>query len=515
LPELAAAAQGGGLMTLLPELDGVVRRVPLVINVAGKLYPALSVEMLRVGQGESTYVLRTNPYGIEQLIVGAFVVPTDSRGQVWVRYAPRRTPIYLPARAALDGSVRPEVLAGRLVLVGTSAAGLQDIRATPLDAALPGVEVHAQLIETILGQTFLSRPDYLPAMEFWLLIALGLGMIVVVPIAGARWGAVAAAAIATILGGGAAYVFAVQAFMLDVTLVLLTVGALYGVLAYAGFRGEEAARRQIRSAFARYLSPAYVEQLVASPSPPQLGGETRNITLLFCDIRGFTTLSEGFRDDPQGLTRLINRFMTPMSSAIQGKGGTIDKYIGDCVMAFWNAPLPEPEHAARACAAALEMIAGLGRLNAELRAKFDGSHVEYREAKALAEAQGAARNPARAVQLFRAEAERGYANAQYNLAKACRDGEGVVQDQVDATRWFRAAAEQGHARAQERLGTRLLDGLGAPRDVIEGVAWLSLAVAQGLGSAVALQEKALAALPLPQREAAARRAQLLRPRLVR
>jgi adenylate cyclase len=207
--------------------------------------------------------------------------------------------------------------------------------------------------------------------------------------------------------------------------------------------------------------------------------------------------------------------MTPMSAAILDRSGTIDKYIGDCVMAFWNAPLPVPDHAARACAGAIDMVQRLRSLNATLRVEQGEIHADYQAAKALIEGDGAGRDAARAAALFRAEAERGYANAQYNLAKACRDGVGVPQDQREATRWFRAAAEQGHARSQERLGARLADGIGAVRDAIEGAAWLSLAAAQGLGSATVALERVLAGLDAPARNAVQRQARAIRPRLAR
>jgi adenylate cyclase len=190
-------------------------------------------------------------------------------------------------------------------------------------------------------------------------------MIVLVPLFGARSTLLVMIALAAAIAGSAAYAFAAHALLLDATVPLITAALLYTVLVYASYSREESQRRQIRSAFGQYLSPARVEQLVNDPSQMNLGGEHRNMTFLFSDIRGFTAISERYRDDPADLTELINRYMTPMTDTILANQGTIDKYIGDAIMAIWNAPADDPDHAANACAAALAFQRANVRLNAE------------------------------------------------------------------------------------------------------------------------------------------------------
>ncbi len=368
LPALDAAAAGVGMETIRPEFDGIVRRVPLVFSIRGALFPALAFDMLRVLTGESVAV-RTGDLGIEELLVGDNRIPTDAAGRVWVHFARHERGLYVSAKDVLAGAADPARIRGKLVLVGTSAAGLIDIKATPLDPALPGVEVHAQLLETILGGSYISRPSWADGAELIFIAAIGLLMIVLVPLTGARWTLLVLGLAAAGVVLGAVFLYVRHAVMLDGSFALVTAAVLYTYLVYANYRREENERRLIRSAFAQYLSPALVEQLAADPTKLKLGGEHRTMTFLFCDIRNFTAISERYKDDPQSLTRLINRYMTPMTDTILAQRGTIDKYIGDCIMAFWNAPLPDPDHARNACLGALGMMRALEKLNAALAAE--------------------------------------------------------------------------------------------------------------------------------------------------
>jgi adenylate cyclase len=522
IQELAAAALGRGMLMQEPELDGIVRRVPLVLAVHGHIYPTLALEMLRVATGEDTFALKVQPNGIQSVVVGGVEIPTDARGRVWVHYAPLRPNQYVSAKNVLDGTADPSLFAGRPVLVGTSAAGLLDVKATPLAANVPGIEVHAQLLDTALAGAFLVRPDWAAGAEALLIAAIGIAMIAVVPIAGARVTLALLALVAAGLVGGSAYLYARQSLMIDVTLPLAIATLLYGMLSYFNYSREERQRREIRTAFGRYLSPTLVSELAADPSKLRLGGELREMTFLFSDIRGFTAISEQFKSNPENLTRLINRFMTPMTRAIQAQGGTIDKYIGDCIMAFWNAPLTDAAHAVHACTAALAMRLELTRLNEELRAEADAaaggrppSPESARDAYVRAKrySEGPERDPVKAFELFLGEAQMGYANAQYNLGKAYRDGAGVERNLEQAARWFLTAAEQGNARAQERVGMRYLRGEGLPQDKIEALAWLSLAAARGAPTAEEARLSLLSELSIGEISLAEHRAWSLQPRL--
>ena len=272
---------------------------------------------------------------------------------------------YIPAWKVLAGEVAQEDIEGRIILVGTSAPGLLDLRATPVDAAVPGIDIHAQVLEHLLTGKFLERPDYALALEEFVILALGMMLAFVLP----RVSAKASAAIGfltialVLLGGWAAFRY--WHVFLDPSYPALVLGIMTAIITFYTYHTAEAQRSQIRNAFGQYLAPSLVEQLAQSPEKLVLGGEEREMTILFSDVRGFTAISEFYKDDPQGLTSLINRLLTPLTNTIIDHEGTIDKYIGDAVMAFWNAPLNVPHHEIKACAAALAMIDRLEALNRE------------------------------------------------------------------------------------------------------------------------------------------------------
>ena len=365
IPVLEKAAAGRGMISLVTELDNVVRRVPAVFRHGKTFLAALSIEMLRVAVGAPTLIIDAHKdQGIANVIVPkAGRIPTDGHGRIWVHYSRSDPKRYISAKDVLKGGAAAR-LAGRFVLFGASAEGLRDVRATPVEPAAPGVEIHAQIIESVLTASYLSRPGHFIGAELVLIVVVGGLLIWLVPRVGARWTLSLFLAVA----GGTLVtswiLFAQYRMMLDGAYAAVTLLLVYTLLAYMGYTHEESQRRQIRNAFGHYMSPALVEQLANDPGRLRLGGETRNMTLLFCDIRGFTSMSERF--DAQGLTRLINQFLTPMTEVIMDSAGTIDKYMGDCIMAFWNAPLEDEQHAEHACGAALDMIRALNDLNAKV-----------------------------------------------------------------------------------------------------------------------------------------------------
>jgi adenylate cyclase len=255
------------------------------------------------------------------------------------------------------------MIARKLILIGTSAVGLNDIKTTPVSAAMPGVEIHAQVLEAALTKSLLAQPAYGPLLEFGSALLLGILVIIFAPKFGPITLVVVGALFATVLIGTAWYFFTMHRLLVDFTYPLLSTTSIYLTLIFSSFVREQAQRRQIRSAFGQYLSPALVEQLAQSPEKLVLGGESREMTIMFSDVRGFTTISEAFKHDPQGLTTLMNRFLTPLTNAILARKGTIDKYMGDAIMAFWNAPIDDGEHQLNACEAALDMLAQIDALN--------------------------------------------------------------------------------------------------------------------------------------------------------
>jgi len=300
---------------------------------------------------------------VQNAAVPGFVIPTDRHGQLWIHFAPHDKARYVSAGDVLEGKVPADRVARRLVLIGTSAVGLLDSKTTPIDPVMPGVEVHAQVLESVLTQSVLSSPNYAIGVELIAALSLGIAIIWLAPILSPALLLAFGAAIIAITLGASWYFYQQAGLLFDATYPLLSSALVYLTLIFSNYISEQAQRRRIRSAFGQYLSPALVEQLAQSPEKLVLGGEEREMSILFSDVRGFTTISELYKDDPQGLTSLMNSFLTPLTNAIIDHKGTIDKYMGDAVMAFWNAPLHDERHEYNACEAALEMLHRVDTLN--------------------------------------------------------------------------------------------------------------------------------------------------------
>ncbi|WP_336173435.1 CHASE2 domain-containing protein [Ensifer sp. MJa1] len=370
LPKLDQAAAGSGAFDFYPSDGLIVRAVPMVYALRGKLYPSLAAELLRVAQGAGSYTLKAQDGALTDMRIGEFTLPLTARGELRMHFSRPEGVRYLSAWKLLAESAPPELIAGHIVLIGTSATGLNDIRASSLDPTMPGVEAHAQAIEQILLQSFLQRPDWAEGAEWLATLLLGLLLMALLFYANAFWGAIAGLAALLVAGGASWHLYVAERLLLDPVTPGLAGLFVYLAGSLASYLKVEGERRHVTAAFGQYLSPALVRKLAADPRQLALGGETRELTLMFCDVRGFTAISEHFRGNPQELTSLINRFLTPMSDVILAAGGTIDKYMGDCIMAFWNAPLDDPQHAVHACAAARGMMAELEVLNAQLPVKL-------------------------------------------------------------------------------------------------------------------------------------------------
>jgi adenylate cyclase len=377
VPVLDGAAAGRGLFSIRAERDGIVRRVPMVMQAQGNVVPSLTFEMLRVVTGSSTILIRMDQAGIKSVAVPGLEMPTDRNGQLWVHFATHDPARYVSAIDVLEGRVTADRVSRRLVLIGTSAAGLLDLKTTPIDPTMPGVEVHAQILENILTQSTLTSPNYAVGAELLAAFLLGVAIIVLAPILGPALLLLFGLTIVGVVVGASWYFFANERLLIDFTFPLLSSALIYLTLVFTNFVKEQAQRRQIRSAFGQYLSPALVEQLAQSPEKLVLGGEQREMSIMFSDVRGFTTISEIYKDDPQGLTALMNSFLTPLTNAIIDRRGTIDKYMGDAIMAFWNAPIHDPQHELNACEAALDMLDRLDVLNRERNAAAQSGNVPF------------------------------------------------------------------------------------------------------------------------------------------
>ena len=356
-------SEGVGVINTAPEVDGVVRRVPLLINVQNELYPNIAVEALRVMVGVPNYYMKTTPYGIDSIRVKGFpikrgIIKTDDRARIFLRW---NTEIQ-----TLDyktDELYP--VEGKTVIIGITAEGLANPLATPIGEKYPHEIIGATLSTIILGET-VSRPMWADLYELGAILAMGI--IIVIASALLPYMVIFGLMIGTGVGiiYGVGYFFTKELWLLDPTmpLFMLTLVGLHGI--FNRFVKEFQLKQQIKKQFGTYLSPAMVQKLQKNPELLKLGGDTRYMTFLFCDIRGFTPISEQYKTNPQGLTELVNRFLTPMTNIIMENDGTIDKYMGDCIMAFWNAPLDVPEQEGKAVKSAVKMLEHLKVLNKEL-----------------------------------------------------------------------------------------------------------------------------------------------------
>jgi len=373
LAPLEEAAAGIGCISTLPDSDGTFRRIPAMVRLHDRIYPSLVAETLRVYSRAPGFLIRYTGdsgkrdifqnAGIISLAIDDWKIPTDERGRIWLYDSGHVPGRFIPAWKLMLENWEG-ILKGKLIYVGTSAEGLKDLRVTPLNPAGAGVEIHAQLTEQILQGKFLSRPAWTGAAEFAYMLLLFFFLLWVMKNRGVMWGALLG--ILGVLGG---FHLAWQAFtqyriLIDPLLPSVSCLAIYLIMSLIHYLRNEAEKNRIRTAFGRYISPVMVSRLVKHPELLKLGGETKDLSLLFSDIRGFATLSEHF--SAQELTAFMNRFMTPMTEIILSINGTIDKYIGDSIMAFWNAPLDDPNHARHACDAALAMRSHLVGWNQSL-----------------------------------------------------------------------------------------------------------------------------------------------------
>lgn len=376
VPVIEKVAAGRGLFSIRTERDGLIRRVPMIMRAQGNIMPSLSLEILRVITGTPTLLVRTDNTGIRAIRLKGAEIPTDKNGQLWVHYARRDPSIYVSAADVLDNTVPPGKINGKLVLIGTSAAGLNDIKTTPVSSTMPGVEIHAQVLESVLSGAVISQPNYALGVELLAALIIGILVIIFTPNLGPVRLVLAGATFAGILIGTSWLFYWKYRYLIDFTYPLLSTTAIYLTFVFSSFVREQRQRVQIRGIFAQYMSPVLVEQLAQSPEKVVLGGEERELTIMFSDVRGFTSISESYKHDPQGLITLMNRFLTPLTDVIIEQKGYIDKYMGDAIMAFWNAPLDDTEHQVHACEAAIRMLEKIDVVNKEREQEAaDGGHV--------------------------------------------------------------------------------------------------------------------------------------------
>ncbi|MEM9782773.1 MAG: adenylate/guanylate cyclase domain-containing protein [Pseudomonadota bacterium] len=377
LPILSSPAVGIGSVSLSPEEVDIVRRVPMLSRVGDQLVPSLSLETLRVAQGAGSYILRTSAGGgnfefgdtarIDGMRVGALPLPLEADGTLRVRFAGATPVRRIPARQVLEGAgLNPALAAeieGRIILVGASAAGLRDLVATPLAPSVPGVEVHAEIIEQIVAQDFLTRPDLVRGVERLAILGLGglvcLFLFVQLPVAALM------TATLSVAGSFAAswYAFDAHDMLLNPLAIAVSTGGAYLLAMVSAFFSTERSRREITKQFQHFVSPQVIEDIIADPdrhlSPY---GDQRELSVMFLDVRAFSTITE--RMPPEEVIRFINDLLTPLTDVILEHEGTVDKFMGDAIMAFWNAPRLTEDKETKAAQTALALLGALEGVNA-------------------------------------------------------------------------------------------------------------------------------------------------------
>jgi adenylate cyclase len=360
IPLLGDNADGVGVLNTVPEIDGVVRRVPLIMRVGEETYPSIAVEVIRLATGAPSYQIKANQGGIEKIRVPGYpIINTDPNGQIWLRWNKTFDAISL----ADDDQFWS--LEGKTVLVGITADGLGGLIASPTGPKYNYIPA-AVTLQTVLDGDQIQRPYWAFLSE--LAATAIVGLLVILLAAFAPYTIVALAIVA--IGGGliwaVMHAWTTHLYLLDasIPLIALVLVSLHAV--FNRFVKEFQLKQQIKKQFEHYLAPAMVKKLQEDPSLLKLGGDTRELTIMFTDIRGFTPISEQYKTNPQGLTSLINRYMTPMTALVMEKEGTVDKYIGDALMAFWNAPLDVPDQRRLATETAIQMLERLDLLNKEL-----------------------------------------------------------------------------------------------------------------------------------------------------
>jgi adenylate cyclase len=355
IPELENAAAGVGIANTLPEIDGVNRRLPLFVGSSGNLYPSVSLEVLRLLAGDSTFQVKLNSNGVEKMRIPSFnVIDTDSLGRIWIDLSQRSN--------AVSAVKLPADFNKGIVIVGTTAAGISNPVPTALGAVYPQ-DIQAAVIGTLSNGINIQRPDWADGAEI-----LGLILLSILSILLTRWtyGFIPVIAILCGVYFGSGYIFQGHSFLLDASFPIVGLVLVYVHSYTVKFLSELSQKLQIKKQFGTYLSPAMVEKLQKNPELLRLGGETRELSIMFTDVRGFTTISEHYGTDVQGLTQIMNRYMTAMTTKIIDNDGTLDKYIGDAQMAFWNAPLDDKDHALNAVKTGLEMLGDLHEFNKEI-----------------------------------------------------------------------------------------------------------------------------------------------------
>ena len=369
LTKLTVGVAGSGVNVTAPEPDSVVRKMPILITVGNKIYPSMLIENVRVINKSSRIKVVAKEHGIDEILVKKNAgIPVNHNAEMYINYANPKKYNHVSADYVLSSEFDANTVKGKIIVVGLDAAGLSVLKYTPFGLTTDQ-EITAQALDTLLTGKYLTRLPQADTYEILFIGLLGLLMIVLIP----RVSVLFSVPLLVFVLGGISYAsfmaYANKGWLIDPSFAVLYIFLIWSHSTYNNFATQSRLRKQIKRQFEHYLDPSMVKKLQKDPSLLKLGGETKTMTFLFSDIRGITPISEKYKGNPEALTKLINRFLTSMTDIIIKNGGTIDKFMGDCIMAFWNAPLDNNKHRQLAVKSAIEMQIELALLNVQLVAE--------------------------------------------------------------------------------------------------------------------------------------------------
>jgi adenylate cyclase len=364
IPELLRFANGAGVNIMIPNIDGTIRQIPLFVNTDIGTIPNQVLDTIRVYNQNTKYKIVADKKGVKEILTSKNKkIETDANAMFNINFANTDTIKKYSVTDVIKNKINFE---NKIVVIGLNAAGLSYLKDTPL-GLMTDTQISAQAIETYLTDTQLIRNGITNIVEIVAVFVLGFLLIAVIPRLGITSTVLAYLTLLTGIILSSLVAYNGYHYMLDASFPVLFITIVWGHLVFNSFAKQYRLRQQIKKQFEHYLDPRMVKKLQKDPALLKLGGETRTMTFMFSDIRGFTPISEKYKGNPQGLTKLINRFLTRMTNIIIKNGGTVDKFMGDCIMAFWNAPLDTPKHETLAVKTAIQMQKELKKLNRELK----------------------------------------------------------------------------------------------------------------------------------------------------
>lgn len=361
---LSRAANGFGYFNIFPDFDGTIRWAPLIMKYKDGYFPPLSLQLVRQYLNNPPLKIVAAEYGVDKIMLGNKIIPTDESGRLLINYrGGEKTFPHYSVYDVIEKKIAASKLKDKIVLIGATAIGIYDIRATPFENVYPGVEIHANIIDNILAGDFLYRPGWTFFIDVAIILIAGIILGLVLPKMSPYASALTVLTFLAAFFYGNYYMFVNSGIWLNIVYPSISILATYMAITIFHYMAEEKEKRKVKKAFQYYLTSSVVNEVLKNPEKLKLGGEKKELSVLFSDIRGFTSISE--KMTPEELVHLLNEYLTTMTDIVFSNDGLLDKYIGDAVMAVFGAPIDQPDHASRACKTALEMIRNLEILNEE------------------------------------------------------------------------------------------------------------------------------------------------------